>query len=161
MMQMPYRVVGLQAAVTVLVAVVALGWGTDAMQGALVGGVAGFVPNWYFAWSAMRLGHSAPLSAGAGIFGRWATKMAMTVALVAIAMGVLKVGGLAFFIAFSVVLLVPVLAPLISGGATEPKGGGLHEGQHERLHEGQQEELKDESPGADSPGSKSRNDTTT
>lgn len=119
MIEIPYRVVGLQAAVTVLVALIALGWGAEAMKGALIGGIAGFVPNLYFAWSAMRLGNLAPMSAGAGILGRWVTKVVMTVALVAIAIGVLKVGGLAFFITFSVVLLVPMLAPLMQGPKVE------------------------------------------
>ena len=108
----PYRIVGLQAAMTVLVAVIALAWSVSIARDALLGGVAAFVPNGYFAWRAMRVGRGASLIEAKGLFARWVTKLVMMAAIVVVSVRFGDVGG-SFFVSFAIVLTTQVIAPLL------------------------------------------------
>jgi len=114
----PIRVVGLQVAVTLLVAAAALAWGVDAAWSSLLGGIAAFVPNAYFAWAASRAGHPADGQAGeqdqavreAGrLLARWVVKIMLAVALLVVALTVVGAGGLGFFVGLGAALMAPLL----------------------------------------------------
>ena len=121
----PYRVVGLQAAMTVLVAVVALAWSGQIARDALLGGIAGFAPNGYFAWRAMRVGLGASLAEARSLFARWVTKLAMMAAIVVVAVRFADVGG-GFFVSFALVLITQLIAPLL-GDPEDPDAAVLRD----------------------------------
>ena len=116
----PLRVVGLQAAVAVLVAALMLIWSADEAMSALWGGVAVVLPNAYFAWAATRplrtgaAAHEAVREAGK-LLGRWVVKIALTVALLVAAIVVADAGSLGFFAGLGVALLAQLASPLVGG----------------------------------------------
>ena len=116
----PLRVVGLQAAATVAVAALMLAAGVDEAMSALWGGSAVVLPNAYFAWGATRrlaegqLAHEALREAG-GLIIRWVVKVALTAALLVVAIVVLDAGGLGFFVGLVTALLAQLASPLIGG----------------------------------------------
>ncbi|MDE0659123.1 MAG: ATP synthase subunit I [Gammaproteobacteria bacterium] len=124
----PVRVVALQAAVTVVVAALALAWSVDEAKSAFLGGLVAFLPNAYFAWAASRAGRGGQDAAqeavveGGKFLGRWLVKMGLMVALLVVAVAVFKVGSLGFLIGLIGALMAPLAAPFgwLSGSA----GGG-------------------------------------
>ena len=123
----PVRVVGAQVGVTAVVAAVASIWGLEAGRAALVGGAVAFLPNAYFAWAGARRGGERPTPSGpeeaaaaqraavaeAGqLLRRWGGKLALTVALMVIAIVGLGVGSGAFFAGLGLALAAQHLAPL-------------------------------------------------
>lgn len=119
--------VGVQAGVTAVVAALAALWGLEAAKAALVGGAVAFLPNAYFAWASAGHGGDRPAPsgpeqaaaaqraavAGAGrLLRRWGGKLALTVALMVIAIVGLGVGSGAFFAGLGLALAAQHLAPL-------------------------------------------------
>ena len=125
----PVRVVALQAAVTVVVAALALAWSIDEAKSALLGGLVAFLPNAYFARAASRAGPGGQDAAqdavveGGRFLGRWLVKMGLMVALLVVALGVLGAGSLGFFLGLVAVLIAPLASPLVGGATGEEKGG--------------------------------------
>ena len=119
----PVRVVALQAAVTVVVAALALAWSVDEAKSAFLGGLVAFLPNAYYAWAASRAGVGGQDAAqkavieGGKFLGRWLIKMGLVVALLVVALTVLKAGSLGFFIGLIAALLAPLATPLLGGKA--------------------------------------------
>ena len=120
-------VVGAQVGVTAAVAALAAFWGLEAARAALIGGAVAFLPNAYFAWAGARRGGERPDPSGpedaaeaqraavaeAGrLFRRWGGKLALTVALMVIAIVGLGVGSGAFFAGLGLALAAQHLAPL-------------------------------------------------
>lgn len=116
----PIRVVGLQAAVTAVVAALMLLGGVDAAKSALLGGFVVVLPNAYFAWAAMRhlpegqAEHEALREAGR-LIGRWVVKIALTVAMLVGAIVVADAGGLGLFVGLGAALLAQLASPLVGG----------------------------------------------
>ncbi len=126
----PVRVVVLQAAVALLVVALALPWGVDEAKSALLGGVAAWLPNAYFAWRLTRFAGAAgqyAVRAAALVLGQWAAKLALTVALLAAALVVADAGGLSFFAGLGAVLLAPLASPLLGGGESETEAKAKRE----------------------------------
>ena len=102
-----------------VVAALALTWSVDEAKSTLLGGIVAFLPNAYFAWAAGRGGrgldgeHGAVVEGGK-FLGRWLVKMGLMVALLVIALGVLRAGSLGFFIGLVAALMAPLAAPLVS-----------------------------------------------
>ena len=119
----PVRVVALQAAVTVVVAALALAWSADEAKSVFLGGLAAFLPNAYYAWAASRSGRGGQDAAqdavieGGKFLGRWLVKMGLVVVLLVVALTVLKAGSLGFFIGLIAALVAPLATPLVSGKA--------------------------------------------
>ena len=119
----PVRVVALQAAVTVVVAALALAWSVDEAKSAFLGGLVAFLPNAYYAWAASRAGRGGQDAAqdavieGGKFLGRWLVKMGLVVVLLVVALTVLKAGSLGFFIGLIAALVAPLATPLVSGKA--------------------------------------------
>lgn len=115
----PARVVGLQVVVTLCVAAVALFWSADEAKSALLGGIVAFVPNAYFAWAASRTGRSGAqqeaVLEGGRFLGRWLVKMGLMVALLVIALAVLKAGSLGFFAGLVAALMAQFASPWMGG----------------------------------------------
>ncbi|MYD97241.1 MAG: ATP synthase subunit I [Gammaproteobacteria bacterium] len=121
----PARVVGLQVVVTLFVAAAALFWSGDEAKSALLGGIVAFVPNAYFAWAASRTGRSGALKRvgaqqeavleGGRFLGRWLVKMGLMVALLVIALAVLKAGSLGFFAGLVAALMAQFASPWMGG----------------------------------------------
>lgn len=113
----PARIVALQVLAGVALAVAALVWGVDAATEAIVGAMVAFLPNACFAWWIARAGRIAPagavLQAGVAL-GGWGLKMALVVLLLVLAIGVARMGSLAFFVGLGVVLLVSLASPLLA-----------------------------------------------
>ena len=109
----------LQAAVTVVVAALALAWSVDEAKSAFLGGLVAFLPNAYFAWAASRAGRGGQDAAqeavveGGKFLGRWLVKMGLMVALLVVAVAVFKVGSLGFLIGLVAALMAPLAAPLV------------------------------------------------
>ncbi len=112
----PVRVVALQAAVTVVVAVLALAWSVDEATSALLGGLVALLPNAYFAWAASRAGRGGQEAVveGGKFLGRWLVKMGLMVALLVVALGVLGAGSLGFFVSLMATLMAPLASPLVA-----------------------------------------------
>ncbi|MYJ74799.1 MAG: hypothetical protein F4089_06695 [Gammaproteobacteria bacterium] len=116
----PVRVVAVQAAVTVVVAALALLWSVDEAKSAFLGGLVAFLPNAYFAWAAGRAGSGGRDAAqeavveGGKFLGRWLVKTVLMVALLVVAVAVLKVGSLGFLIGLAAALMAPLAAPLVA-----------------------------------------------
>ena len=119
--------VGVQVGVTAAVAALAAFWGLEAAKAALVGGAVAFLPNAYFAWpGARRSGEGldplrredaaeaqrAAVAEAGRLFRRWGGKLALTVALMVIAIVGLGVGSGAFFAGLGLALAAQHLAPL-------------------------------------------------
>ena len=119
--------VGAQVGVTAVVAALAAFWGFEAARAALVGGAVAFLPNTYFAWpGARRSGEGqapsgredaaearrAAVAEAGRLFRRWGGKLALTVALMVIAIVGLGVGSGAFFAGLGLALAVQHLVPL-------------------------------------------------
>ena len=125
----PVRVVALQAAVTVVVAALALAWGVDEAKSAFLGGLVAFLPNAYFAWAASRAGRGRQdatqeaVVEGGKFLGRWLVKMGLMVVLLVVALGVLGAGSLGFFIGLVATLMAPLASPLVGGTTGEERGG--------------------------------------
>lgn len=125
----PVRVVALQAAVTVVVAALALAWSVDEAKSAFLGGLVALLPNAYFAWAASRTGRGKQDAAqeavveGGKFLGRWLVKMGLMVALLVVALAVLGAGSLGFFVGLIATLIAPLASPLV-GGATDAETGG-------------------------------------
>jgi len=119
----------LQTAVTVVVSVAALAWSVDEAKSAFLGGIVAVVPNAYFAWAASRARRSGPVAEheavleGGKFLGRWLVKMGLMVALLVVALAVLKVGSLGFFVGLVAALMAQFASPWM-GGATN----GMDEG---------------------------------
>ena len=125
----PARVVGLQVVVTLCVAAAALFWSVDEAKSALLGGIVAFVPNAYFAWAASRSGRSgAPqqeaVLEGGRFLGRWLVKMGLMVALLVIALAVLKAGSLGFFAGLVAALMAQFASPWIGGASNGMDSSG-------------------------------------
>ena len=116
----PVRVVALQAAVTVVVAALALAWSVDEAKSAFLGGLVAFLPNAYFAWAASRAGRSVQdatqdaVIEGGKFLGGWLVKMGLMLALLIVAVAVFKVGSLGFLIGLVAALMAPLAAPLVA-----------------------------------------------
>ena len=121
------RVVGAQVGATAVVAAVAALWGLDAAKAALVGGAVAFLPNAYFAWANARDGgerrvlavpeeaaeaQRAVVAEAGRLLRRWSGKLALTVALMVIAIVGLGVGSGAFFAGLALALAAQHAAPL-------------------------------------------------
>ena len=125
----PVRVVALQAAVTVVVAALALAWSVDEAKSAFLGGLVALLPNAYFAWAASRAGRGGQDAAqeavieGGKFLARWLVKMGLMVALLVVALGILGAGSLGFFVGLVATLLAPLATPLV-GGTTGAETGG-------------------------------------
>ena len=119
----PVRVVALQAAVTAVVAALALSWSVDEAKSAFLGGLVALVPNAYFAWAASRAGRGGQDAAqeavveGGKFLGRWLVKMGLMVVLLVVALAYLGAGSLGFFGGLVATLMAPLASPLL-GGAT-------------------------------------------
>ena len=116
--EIPARVVGMQAVASVAVAALALMASVEEAKAALVGGMAAVLPNAYFAWTLARAAAArvdsserALLEAGRTL-GRWGAKMALTVALLVVAVAVLEMGGIGFFAGLGAALMAQLAAPL-------------------------------------------------
>ena len=107
---MPLRVVGGQVAVTVVAAALALIWNAEAAKAVFVGGAVAFLPNALFALAVERV---AEPEAAVALFGRWVVKLVLTVALLALALGVADLRFGAFFVGLGVALAMPLAAPLL------------------------------------------------
>jgi len=125
----PVRIVALQAAVTVVVAALALAWSVDEAKSAFLGGLVALLPNAYFAWAASRAGRGGQDAAqeavieGGKFLGRWLVKMGLMVALLVVALGVLGAGSLGFFVGLVAALLAPLATPLVGGTTGVERGG--------------------------------------
>ena len=125
----PVRVVALQAAVTAVVAALALAWSVDEAKSAFLGGLVALLPNAYFAWAASRAGRGEQDAAqeavveGGKFLGRWLVKMGLMVALLVVSLGFLGAGSLGFFVGLVATLMAPLASPLV-GGATDGEKGG-------------------------------------
>ncbi len=123
---------------TLLLSALALVWSAEAAQAVLLGGTVAVLPNVYFARAATRawrpgaggdpgaldgpvrrgaadaagIGETATLEAGR-FLGQWLVKMVLTIVLLVVALALVEVGGLGFFIGLGTVLLVPLAAPLL------------------------------------------------
>lgn len=120
----PARIVALQLLAGVALAAAALFWGVEAATEALVGAMVAFLPNACFAWWITRAGRSAPAAAvlQAGVaLGGWGLKMALVVVLLVLAIGVGRMGSLAFFVGLGVVLLVSLASPLVAREGDESR----------------------------------------
>lgn len=128
----PVRVVALQAAVTVVVAALALAWSVDEAKSAFLGGLVALLPNAYFAWAASRAGRGGQDAAqeavieGGKFLGRWLVKMGLVVALLVVALAVFKAGSLGFLIGLAGALMAPLAAPFVAadrvaGGGRQPR----------------------------------------
>lgn len=119
--------VGAQVGVTAVVAALAAFWSLEAAKAALVGGAVAFLPNAYFAWrGARRSGEGldpsgredaaeaqrAAVAEAGRLFRRWGGKLALTVALMVIAIVGLGVGSGAFFAGLGLALAAQHLVPL-------------------------------------------------
>ena len=110
----------MQAAVTVVVAALALLWSVDEAKSAFLGGLVAFLPSAYFAWAAGRAGSGGRDAAqeavveGGKFLGRWLVKTVLMVALLVVAVAVLKVGSLGFLIGHAAALMAPLAAPLVA-----------------------------------------------
>lgn len=119
----------LQAAVTVVVAGLALAWSVDEAKSAFLGGLVAFLPNAYFAWAASRAGRGGQDAAqeavieGGKFLGRWLVKMGLMVALLVVALAVLGAGSLGFFVGLVATLMAPLASPLIGGATGVEKSG--------------------------------------
>ena len=119
----PVRVVALQAAVTLVVAALALAWSVDEAKSAFLGGLVAFLPNAYFAWVASRAGRGEQDAAqeavveGGRFLGRWLVKMGLTVTLLVVALAVLGAGSLGFFVGLIAALLAQLGWPFLDGDA--------------------------------------------
>ena len=117
----PLRVVGLQAAVAVAVAALALIWGVDEAKSALLGGFVVVLPNAYFAWATTRPLRSAhaeqpeAVREAGRMLGRWGVKVALTVALLVAAIVVADAASFGFFAGLGAALLAPLASPLVGG----------------------------------------------
>ena len=130
----PARVVGLQTVVTLVVAAMALFWSADEAKSALLGGLVAFVPNAYFAWAASRPGRSGAqqhvgaqqeaVLEGGRFLGRWLVKMGLMVALLVIALVVLKAGSLGFFAGLVAALMAQFASPWMGGASNGMDGSG-------------------------------------
>ena len=119
----PAQVVGLQAAISVTVAALALMWSFDEAKAALLGGMVACLPNAYFAWAIARAerrprryANAEPEQAvwAAGkLLGQWATKTVMMAALLVLAIVFAKPAALAFICGFGAALLTQLGAPLL------------------------------------------------
>ena len=121
----PARVVALQAVVALLAAVLALIGSVDAAKSALLGGIAAWLPNAYFAWRLtrpVRQTNDAAVRLVGRTLGWWAVKMALTITLLVAVLAVADVDGLGFILGLVAVLLAPLAAPLLGGD--EPSGPG-------------------------------------
>ena len=130
------RVVGAQVGATAAVAALAAFWGLEAAKAALVGGAVAFLPNAYFAWAGARRGGERPDPSGledaaeaavaqAGrLFRRWGGKLALTVALMVIAIVGLGVGSGAFFAGLGLALAAQHLMPLAAVRRRDGHGEG-------------------------------------
>lgn len=116
---MPLRVVGGQVAVTVVAAALALIWSAEAAKAVFAGGAVAFLPNALFALAVERV---ADPEAAVALFGRWVVKLVLTVALLALALGVADLRFGAFFVGLGVALAMPLAAPLL-GWADERAAG--------------------------------------
>ena len=112
----PARVVGLQAAASVTAAALASMASAEEAQAALVGGMVAVLPNAYFAWTLTRTEAAgrelALLEAGRTLL-RWGVKMAWTIALLVLAIVVLEMGRIGFFVGLGAALVAQLAAPLI------------------------------------------------
>jgi len=112
--------VALQAAVTVVVAALALAWSVDEAKSAFLGGLVAFLPNAYFAWAASRAGHGGQEAAqkavieGGKFLGRWLVKMGLMLVLLVVAVAVFKVGSVGFLIGLVAALMAPLATPLVA-----------------------------------------------
>ena len=106
----------MQAVVSVAVAALALIASVDAAKAALVGGMVVVLPNTYFAWTLTRTTAAsrerALLEAGK-MLGRWGVKMALTVALLVVAIVVLEMRGLGLLAGLGAALMAQLAAPLV------------------------------------------------
>ena len=103
-------------AVTAVTAGVAALWGVGAAQAALVGGAVAVLPNAYFAWASVRRGGSAQPAVveARRLLRRWGGKLALTMALMAVAIVGLGMGSGAFFAGLGLALATQHLAPLVA-----------------------------------------------
>lgn len=119
----------LQAAVTVVVAALALAWSVDEAKSAFLGGLVAFLPNAYFGWAASRAGRGGQDAAqeavveGGKFLGRWLVKMGLMVALLVVALAFLGAGSLGFFVGLVATLMAPLASPLVGGATGVEKGG--------------------------------------
>ena len=116
----PIRVVGLQAAVAVVVAALMLIGGAEEAKSALLGGFVVVLPNAYFAWAATRplrggTDDRAALTEAGRLIGRWVVKIALTVALLVAAIVLADAGSLGFFVGLGAALLAQLASPLVGG----------------------------------------------
>ena len=125
----PVRVVALQAAVTVVVAALAVAWSVDEAKSAFLGGLVALLPNAYFAWAASCAGRGGQDAAqeavveGGKFLGRWLVKMGLMVALLVVALAVLGAGGLGFFVGLIATLMAPLASPLVVGTTGAERSG--------------------------------------
>ena len=123
----PFRVVGAQAAVTLLAAALAAAWGAEAAKAVFAGGMVAVLPNAYFAWAGTRgfrrrIAGTVPdaderqaaMAEAGRLLGRWGVKLALTVALLAFAIVVADVGSIAFFVGLGLALAAQFSAPLVA-----------------------------------------------
>ena len=94
----------------------ALIWGVDEAKDVFVGAMVAFLPNAYFAWSLTRAERSAPAAAvleAGKTLGRWGVKVVLTLVLLVLAIGVARMGSLAFLVGLGVALLAPIAVTLV------------------------------------------------
>ena len=102
-MPLPYRTVALQAAVGLLLVLVALAWDGREAVAALVATIVSVVPNGYFAWRVSRE------RAAAGLLTAEVVKIVATIALMGLAFATMELPPLGFFATFGVLQLVHVV----------------------------------------------------
>ena len=110
-----FRIVLLQAAIVLVIAVGMLPAGIDQSLAALLAGLVCVAPNGYFAWRAGRERSPARLLAhGVG-------KLVVTTALMAAVFATLKPAPLGFFAAFIAIQLMYVVGASGSGGRSSQR----------------------------------------
>ena len=110
------RIVGLQAAATLLISLAALFSGDKTLAySALLGGLVCVLPNVYFAWLMFRnMGASAAKEVVRSFYKAEAVKFGLTVVLFALVFIVVRpLNPISFFLTYAVVQSVHWLAPLV------------------------------------------------